>query len=110
MDDREEADLMAGSATLEKRVVGSPEYRGSLLLIIPAYNESGCIGDVVERARKTLPTADVLVIDDGSTDNTAEVAERAGAFAVTHPFNLGIGGTVQTGLKFARKMGYDYVA
>jgi glycosyltransferase involved in cell wall biosynthesis len=83
---------------------------GSLLLIIPAYNESGCIGDVVEQARQALPHADVLVIDDGSTDGTAAVAERAGAFAISNPFNLGIGGTVQTGLKFARKMGYDYVA
>src|SRR5258708_146761 len=107
---REETKLMTGSATLEKHVLGSPETKRSLLLIIPAYNESGCIGDVVGRARKTLPDADVLVIDDGSTDNTAEEAERAGAFAVTHPFNLGIGGTVQTGLKFAGKMGYEYVA
>jgi glycosyltransferase involved in cell wall biosynthesis len=101
---------MTGSATLEKHVLGSPETKRSLLLIIPAYNESGCIGDVVRRARKTLPNADILVIDDGSSDNTAEVAEQAGAFAVTHPFNLGIGGTVQTGLKFAGKMGYEYVA
>jgi glycosyltransferase involved in cell wall biosynthesis len=101
---------MTGSATLEKRVLGSPEVRKKLLLIIPAYNESGCIADVVARARETLPGADVLVIDDGSLDNTAEVAERAGAFALSHPFNLGIGGTVQTGLKFARVMGYDYVA
>jgi glycosyltransferase involved in cell wall biosynthesis len=101
---------MASLATLERQTLRSPEAKGSLLLIIPAYNEAGCIADVVTRARATLPNADVVVIDDGSSDNTAEMAERAGAFAITHPFNLGIGGTVQTGLKFARKMGYDYVA
>jgi glycosyltransferase involved in cell wall biosynthesis len=101
---------MTGSISLEKHVLGSPEAKGTLLLIIPAYNESGCIAEVVGRARATLPSTDVLVIDDGSSDNTAEIAERAGAFAVSHPFNLGIGGTVQTGLKFARKLGYEYVA
>ncbi len=82
----------------------------SLLLIIPAFNESGCIGELVERARRALPDADILVIDDGSHDNTAAVAQRAGAFVVSHPFNLGIGGAVQTGLKFARKRGYEFVA
>jgi hypothetical protein len=101
---------MASHTMRARRSLGSSVVNGSILLIIPAYNESGCIGEVVERARQTLPDADILVIDDGSTDDTAAVAERAGAFAITNPFNLGIGGTVQTGLKFARKMGYDYVA
>jgi hypothetical protein len=56
-----------------------------------------------------VPQADVLVINDGSVDNTAQEAESAGALVVEHPFNLGIGGAVQTGLKFARDQGYDYV-
>lgn len=82
---------------------------GSLLIIIPAYNEEACIAEVVRGARKALPGADVLVVDDGSADGTAAAARSAGAFVVRHPFNLGIGGTVQTGLKFARRMHYDYV-
>jgi len=80
-----------------------------LLLIIPAYNEQGCIQEVVLSAREVLPHIDVLVIDDGSADNTAHKARLAGALVVRHPFNLGVGGAVQTGLKFAQRMGYDIV-
>ncbi|HLZ08715.1 MAG TPA: glycosyltransferase family 2 protein, partial [Chloroflexota bacterium] len=81
----------------------------SLLLVIPALNEERCIGTVVRRAREVLRGADVLVIDDGSTDGTRREAEKAGAIVVSHPFNLGIGGAVQTGLKFAQRAGYDFV-
>jgi glycosyltransferase involved in cell wall biosynthesis len=80
-----------------------------LLIIIPAYNEQGAIHHVVSGVRQAVPEADVLVINDGSIDNTAQEAEAAGALVVEHPFNLGIGGAVQTGLKFARDQGYDYV-
>jgi glycosyltransferase involved in cell wall biosynthesis len=80
-----------------------------LLIIIPAYNEQGAINQVVNGVRQAVPQADVLVINDGSVDNTAQEAESAGALVVEHPFNLGIGGAVQTGLKFARDQGYDYV-
>jgi glycosyltransferase involved in cell wall biosynthesis len=80
-----------------------------LLIIIPAYNEQGAINQVVGGVRQAVPHADVLVINDGSVDNTAQEAEAAGALVVEHPFNLGIGGAVQTGLKFARDQGYDYV-
>jgi hypothetical protein len=64
---------------------------------------------VVLSARRALPEADVVVVDDGSADNTSGEARKAGALVLRHPFNLGIGGTVQTGLKFAAFMGYDYV-
>ncbi|HXF60006.1 MAG TPA: glycosyltransferase family 2 protein [Caldilineaceae bacterium] len=80
-----------------------------LLIIIPAYNEQGAIYQVVNGVRQATPEADVLVIDDGSVDNTALEAEAAGALVLQHPFNLGIGGAVQTGLKFAREHAYDYV-
>ena len=80
-----------------------------LLIIIPAYNEQDAIFQVVQGARRAVPQADVLVINDGSADDTAQEAEAAGALVVAHPFNLGIGGAVQTGLKFARDQGYDYV-
>ena len=80
-----------------------------LLIIIPAYNEQGAIHHVVSSVRQAVPQADVLVINDGSKDNTSQEAEAAGAIVVQHPFNLGIGGAVQTGLKFARQQNYDYV-
>lgn len=79
-----------------------------LLLIIPAYNEQECIWHVVTMARQAVPQAHVLVIDDGSADDTDRNAALAGADVVKLPFNLGIGGAVQTGLKFARHMRYDY--
>jgi glycosyltransferase involved in cell wall biosynthesis len=81
----------------------------SLLVIIPAFNEQGAIQQVVKGVQAVLPQADTLVIDDGSRDNTAHEAYAAGAFVVRHPFNLGIGGAVQTGLKFAQYHNYEYV-
>jgi glycosyltransferase involved in cell wall biosynthesis len=80
-----------------------------LLVLIPAYNEQAAIRQVIAGARQAIPEADVLVIDDGSIDSTAQEAEAAGAFVVRHPFNLGIGGAVQTGLKFAQQGNYDMV-
>lgn len=80
-----------------------------LLVLIPAYNEQAAIGRIVRAVRDTLPQSAVVVIDDGSTDETAACAHAAGAQVVQHPFNLGIGGAVQTGLKFAQQGGYDVV-
>jgi glycosyltransferase involved in cell wall biosynthesis len=77
------------------------------LAIVPAYNEAGCIADVVGDLRRHAPDFDVLVIDDGSTDRTGEVAARAGAAVVRHPFNLGIGGAVQSGYSYAAERGYS---
>ena len=76
-----------------------------VLAVIPAYNEAGNIRAVIEDLRSF--GGDVLVVNDGSTDDTAAIARSLGAHVVSHPFNLGIGGTVQTGLKYAREQGYD---
>lgn len=76
-----------------------------LLAIIPAYNEAANIEAVI-RDLKSFQ-GDILVVNDGSTDATAEVAKGLGAHVISHPFNLGIGGTVQTGLKYAFENGYD---
>src|SRR5688500_9604228 len=62
------------------------------IAIVPARNEKGAIGDVVREIRDFDPGLDVLVIDDGSTDETAELAAAAGAIVLRLPFNLGIGG------------------
>ena len=83
--------------------------RGRLLAVIPAYNEQGAIRRVVAGVHEVLPEADVLVVDDGSSDRTMEEAEAAGSLVVRHPFNLGIGATVQTGLRFACEEGYEIV-
>lgn len=77
------------------------------LAMVPAYNEGGSIEFVVSELGRHAPGFDVLVIDDGSADNTAEIAERAGATVIRHPFNLGIGGAVQSGFKHAQRHGYD---
>ena len=78
------------------------------LAILPGYNEAETIEDVIDSVRLHAPMFDILVIDDGSTDGTGEIAEEAGAMVLRHPFNLGIGGAVQTGFVFAQERGYDY--
>ncbi|GMV94332.1 MAG: glycosyl transferase family 2 [Candidatus Hydrogenedentota bacterium] len=79
-----------------------------VLVIIPAYNEEETIGDVVAALRTHSPDYDVLVIDDGSHDRTAERVRATGHAALVRlPYNLGIGGAMQTGFKFAIRHGYD---
>jgi len=77
------------------------------LAVVPAYNEAATVGSVVGALHRDAPGWDVLVIDDGSTDDTAAVAAAAGARVVRLPFNLGIGGAVQAGFRYAREEQYD---
>jgi glycosyltransferase involved in cell wall biosynthesis len=77
------------------------------LVVVPAYNEAATVGRVVQSIRYDCPHADILVIDDGSTDDTLRRALAAGAQALRHPFNLGIGGAVQSGFVYALENGYD---
>jgi glycosyltransferase involved in cell wall biosynthesis len=77
------------------------------LAIVPAYNESGSIGRIVAELHEHATGFDVLVVDDGSTDDTARIARAAGAWVVRHPFNLGIGGAMQSGYHFALEGDYD---
>jgi glycosyltransferase involved in cell wall biosynthesis len=79
-----------------------------LLVIVPALNEQGAVGSVVEEALGALD-GDVVVIDDGSTDRTAETAKAAGASVLRLPYNLGVGGAIRTGLRYATAHGYDRV-
>lgn len=79
-----------------------------VLVIIPAYNESGTILPVIRDIRATAPDCDILVVDDGSTDDTARIVEGLdGVLLVRLPFNLGIGGCMQTGYKYAFRNEYD---
>jgi glycosyltransferase involved in cell wall biosynthesis len=82
---------------------------GSYLAVVPAYNEAATVGDVVRELQRVAPQFDVLVIDDGSTDRTPEIAQRAGADVLRLPFNLGIGGAVQAGFKYALEHDYSYM-
>ncbi|MCW2278847.1 glycosyltransferase family 2 protein [Heliophilum fasciatum] len=82
---------------------------GKYLIIIPAYNEAENISSVLTELRAVVPWADVVVIDDGSRDATAALARRHGATVITHPVNLRYGAALQTGFKYARRHGYDFV-
>ncbi len=77
------------------------------LAIVPAYNESATVARVVGALHEHAPGFDVLVVDDGSTDDTARHAERAGATVLRMPFNVGIGGAMQTGYRYALENDYD---
>lgn len=76
------------------------------LVIVPAYNEADSVGQVVRDLAEHLPEADVLVVDDGSTDGTHEAVPE-GATVLRLPFNLGIGGAMQAGYRYAFCHGYD---
>ena len=77
------------------------------IAIVPALNEEGAIGSVIDEIRAFDATFDVVVIDDGSADRTRDVAAARGAHVLRLPFNLGIGGAVQTGFRYAFENGYE---
>ncbi len=74
----------------------------ALSIVIPAKNESAAIGNVVHTAKSEYPNAEIIVVDDGSTDETASIAEEAGAMVVRHPESLGNGAAVKSGARAAR--------
>ncbi len=80
-----------------------------LLILIPAFNEEGAVGDVVREVRQVMPGVPVLVVDDCSADATQAVARQAGADILPLPYHLGLGGCVQAGYRLAFELGYDYV-
>lgn len=90
-----------------------------ILVVIPAYNEEKTIGEVIEKIyvlrstmkdkKENLSSVDILVVNDGSTDFTARIAQEKGAYVLNLPYNLGIGGAMQTGFKFAEEFGYGFL-
>jgi len=78
-----------------------------VLVIVPAWNEQASIAATLHEIHSCVPWADLLVVDDGSADRTAEVAVAAGATVCRLPFNLGVGGAMRTGYRYALRHGYD---
>ncbi len=78
-----------------------------ILVIIPAYNEAETIGRVIEKTHHSIPSADILVVNDGSTDSTSAISRQREAMVLDLSYNLGIGAAMQAGYKFAYRMGYD---
>lgn len=77
------------------------------LVAIPAWNEEGSIAGVIAKVREHRPDADILVVSDGSTDRTAEIARSAGADVAVLPFNVGVGGAMRTAFLYAARGRYD---
>ncbi|MBN1174392.1 MAG: glycosyltransferase family 2 protein [Micromonosporaceae bacterium] len=78
-----------------------------VLIILPAWNEAASIAEVIAEIRSEIPGVDLLVVDDGSTDATSAAAGAAGAAVTTLPYNLGVGGAMRTGYRYARDHDYD---
>jgi glycosyltransferase involved in cell wall biosynthesis len=79
------------------------------LVVMPAFNEASSVGDVVAEVFGKIPGASVLVVDDGSTDGTRASALAAGAMVATLPFNLGVGGAMRVGFRYALENGFQAV-
>lgn len=78
-----------------------------VIAVIPAFNEGRNIPIVIDNIRQNCPTWDIVVVDDGSVDETSKAAERLGVLVLRLVTNLGIGGAVQTGIMYACRQGYD---
>ncbi|MEP7366642.1 MAG: glycosyltransferase family 2 protein [Acidobacteriota bacterium] len=82
---------------------------GRALVLVPARNEEGAIGGVIDEVRSLFPNAPVLVVDDGSQDSTAHIAKLHRARVLRLPHHLGLGGALQAGYRLAFELGYEYV-
>jgi glycosyltransferase involved in cell wall biosynthesis len=70
-------------------------------IIIPAYNESATIGDIIKKIKVLYPDAEIIVVNDASTDDTGSVAKEAGAIVYSHPYNIGNGAAIKSGIRIA---------
>ena len=98
---------MTDTLSAQPRPAQAPGSAKRVLIIVPAWNEAESIAGVIAEIRDTLPFVDVLVVDDGSVDGTAKVARQAGAVALTLPYNLGVGGAMRLGYRYAHDRDYD---
>jgi glycosyltransferase involved in cell wall biosynthesis len=87
----------------------SGRRKEKILVVIPAFNEEEQIATVIQQVKQQVPEAQIMVVNDGSSDRTEQKALACGAKVLSHPFNMGYGVALQTGYKYARKYGFDYV-
>ena len=86
-----------------------PSANSRLLIVIPAWNEEEVLSGVLESVKVEKPSfADILVVSDGSTDATADIARASGVAVLDLPLNLGVGGAMRAGFQYAKRMGYEY--
>ena len=90
-------------------MIHSRQQASRVLVIIPAWQEADTIAQTVAEVFVAMPDAAVVVVDDGSRDGTAELAEQAGATVLRLPFNIGVGAAMRTGFLYAYREGFDYV-
>lgn len=86
-----------------------PSVLERTLIVMPAFNEEEAVGDVVREVFAKLPGVACLVVDDGSVDRTSQVATAAGATVAVLPFNMGVGGAMRLGFKYALVHGFEFV-
>ena len=72
--------------------------KADISIIIPAYNESATIGGVIENLKEQYPEFEIIIINDGSKDNTAEIARESGVIVYSHPYNMGNGAAIKSGM------------
>ena len=94
---------MAGASGVDSPLV----TRETVLAIVPAFNEADSIGRTLDELSSEVPGVEIVVVDDGSTDSTASIARERGATVLVLPFNLGIGGALRTGFRWAVAEGYQ---
>ena len=85
----------------------TPRAEPRVLAVVPAYNEEASVARTVEKLREAYPDLDILVVDDGSGDGTAAIARRSGALVCQLPYNLGVGGAMRAGYRYALRHRYD---
>ena len=105
--DLEHTTVREHADTLQRETSREPQTELSTCVIVPCFNEERSVASVVASVHVAMPNARVVVVNDGSTDGTAGQASRAGAVVITLPVNLGIGGAVQTGYRYALRNGFD---
>jgi hypothetical protein len=93
----------------EANETGRAQLRGRTVIVVPAHNEAPNLAGLLDAIREHLPELDVLVVDDASRDDTAQVAERCAAHVVRHPFNLGYGAALQSGYKWALERDVEFL-
>ena len=85
------------------------QQESSALIVMPAFNEAANVAAIIHETQIAQPGCSILVVDDGSKDETVEVARRTGVTVLELPFNLGVGGAMRAGFKFARESGFSAV-